>query len=516
MIYYFRVVHIPLSDGKHYYLIAFYSVVLKMHTVYPARKLIYPFAHVSAAVVYPIAVESYFHSLGREQFKQSVKQELAACALEFKGVVMVGKYFSRGGNFLNRTLKVLLKIAKRIFRAVAFGHGTDTYIFAIHHIVLRQNGSGIAEYSVRRDMCNSYLKSQSVTYTPELVCLDLSDAGYLNAGIAYFCHTFKSALNFIGSFHLISERIQLCADFHKQSAFLFLIIAFYIEFLIAYYNFYIAKIAILCYYKIMHTKNYKNKTLNVRFSVSDGGEDNIIIHCHTDYEILYFIRGNVQYIIEGAEYNLTSGSLLLIPPNVVHGVKACGDGTYQRCVLSIHPESFGYDGMKLLRSVFCRECYYENTDGYDIGGAFDDIFNAAELGDYALDVSVQALIIKILHMQNTLQASEPKIAASSAVAQIITYLNENFTAKVTLDGISSKFFVSKHHLNKLFRRATGVTVGEYVIYKRVYYARGLIQRGVRASEAAERAGFSDYSAFYKAYLKRMGHNPQSDSPDAVN
>lgn len=266
----------------------------------------------------------------------------------------------------------------------------------------------------------------------------------------------------------------------------------------------------------MNTKNYTTKTIKIRYSVSDGGDNNIIIHCHTNYEILYFIRGNVRYIIEGAEYNLTQGSLLLIPPNVVHGVKACKDGTYQRCVLDIFPEGFDSDGEKLLRSVFCSETYYENTDGYNIGSAFDDIFNAAALGDYAAYISVIELLIKILLMQNTQKGSEPKIAANDTISQIISYLNENFTAKTTLDDISAKFFVSKHHLNKLFRKATGVTVGEYVIYKRVYYARGLIQRGVRANEAAERAGFSDYSSFYKAYVKRMGHNPQSDRPDFVN
>lgn len=270
------------------------------------------------------------------------------------------------------------------------------------------------------------------------------------------------------------------------------------------------------YDNIMNTKNFRNHSVHVRFSVSDGGDDNIIIHCHSNYEILYFIRGNVRYIIEGAEYSLTAGSLLLIPPNVVHGVKACGDGTYQRCVLDIYPGGFDLDGGNLLRRVFSNKCYYENTDGRGIGNAFDDIFSAAPLGDWALNISVQALLIKILLMQDTFEASEPKIAASGAVSQIITYINENFTEKITLDDISAKFFISKHHLNKLFRKATGITVGEYVIYKRIYYARGLIQRGVRASEAAESSGFSDYSAFYKAYIKRMGHNPQSDSPDAVN
>lgn len=266
----------------------------------------------------------------------------------------------------------------------------------------------------------------------------------------------------------------------------------------------------------INTKKYTNKAVAIRFSVSDGGDDNIVIHCHSDFEILYFIRGNVEYIIEGVQYTLSAGSLLLIPKNIVHGVKACGDGTYQRYVLSIFSDGLDPGGNELVHKVFCNDFYYENTDGYGIGYAFDDIFKAAELGDYPLTVSVLALLVKILDMQGSVKASQPVIAVSGTISQIITYLNENFTTSVTLDDISSKFFISKHHLNKLFRKATGVTVGEYVIYKRVYFARGLIQQGIRTGEAAERAGFSDYSSFYKAYTSRLGHSPQFDKQESIN
>lgn len=65
-------------------------------------------------------------------------------------------------------------------------------------------------------------------------------------------------------------------------------------------------------------------------------------------------------------------------------------------------------------------------------------------------------------------------------------------------------------MNKLFRSATGTTIGEYIIYKRIIHARGLIGHGMRISEAAEKSGFADYSSFYRAYVKRMGHSPQCD------
>lgn len=260
----------------------------------------------------------------------------------------------------------------------------------------------------------------------------------------------------------------------------------------------------------INTKFYNSPEFNARFSVSDGGDDNVIIHCHAEYEMLYFIRGDVTYIVEGAEYKLSAGGLLLLPPGVIHGVKYCGDGSYQRYVIHIRKDMFSEGAARLLEQAYRGERYYEDTESYGIGEAFDAVFDAAEFGRYAAQTAAEALILKVLSMQRSKKAAEPTVAVNAAVTQALTYLNENFIRPITLDDISAKFFVSKHHLNKLFRKATGVTVMDYVIYKRVFYARELILRGVRASEAAERAGFLDYSAFYKAYVKRMGHSPQAD------
>lgn len=260
----------------------------------------------------------------------------------------------------------------------------------------------------------------------------------------------------------------------------------------------------------MKTKSVKNKQFSLSYSVTDGGDGNLVIHCHNEYEILYFIRGNVRYVIEGSEYILKAGSLLLIPQGVLHGVEECGEGSYQRYVLSIPRYAMGTDGQRIVDTVFKGERYYENTDGYGIDLAFNDIFNAKEQGEYAQTIAVQSLMLRIIHMQNSERGNVSDRPANDTLSDIIAYINDNFRSALTLDGISAMFFISKHHLNKRFKKATGVTVGEYMIYKRVYYARSLILRGTPATEAAVSAGFSDYSAFYKAYVKRMGHSPSED------
>jgi AraC-like DNA-binding protein len=84
------------------------------------------------------------------------------------------------------------------------------------------------------------------------------------------------------------------------------------------------------------------------------------------------------------------------------------------------------------------------------------------------------------------------------------------TEPFSLDHISEHFFISKHHLNKLFRLATGTTIYDYLLYKRVIYAQQLLIDGLNASEAALEAGFKDYSSFYRAYTKFLGHSPAKD------
>ena len=81
---------------------------------------------------------------------------------------------------------------------------------------------------------------------------------------------------------------------------------------------------------------------------------------------------------------------------------------------------------------------------------------------------------------------------------------------MTLDQLSDRFYISKHHLNKVFRRATGTTVFDYLLHKRIVLAQELLIDGLSAQEAAARTGFGDYSSFYRSYRRILGHSPLQD------
>ena len=91
--------------------------------------------------------------------------------------------------------------------------------------------------------------------------------------------------------------------------------------------------------------------------------------------------------------------------------------------------------------------------------------------------------------------------------EILRYINEHLTERLTLEELADKFYMSKNHLTAIFKRAAGTTVARYILYKRMTIARKELAEGTPAAEAAIKAGFGDYSSFFRAYRKMFGCAP---------
>lgn len=255
------------------------------------------------------------------------------------------------------------------------------------------------------------------------------------------------------------------------------------------------------------------------------------LHCHNFYELYLFLDGDVDYLVEGTQYRPTPGSLLLLSPHLFHGVKVNTDRVYRRFSLHFHPDILSMDRRALLLSVFCgpadrhRNLYFENVERFGIPSCFEALEDCArrsmgggpfspetekEDSDVLLSICVEALLARILTMSSQTGPLPAKAAGKDTVSNVILYLNRHLREPVTLDQLSERFFISKHHLNKVFRQATGTTVMDYLLHKRVIAAQQLLIGGVSAQEAAARAGFGDYSSFYRNYTRIVGHSPLKD------
>ena len=120
---------------------------------------------------------------------------------------------------------------------------------------------------------------------------------------------------------------------------------------------------------------------------------------------------------------------------------------------------------------------------------------------------MHALLSEILVLLSATEGDRISHTNEELGARVARYLNSNIEKSLSLDRLARRFFVSKYHLCRAFKSYSGTSVHAYVNHKKIMYAKSLIESGLTASGAAERVGFGDYSAFYRAYVKIVGKSP---------
>lgn len=241
-------------------------------------------------------------------------------------------------------------------------------------------------------------------------------------------------------------------------------------------------------------------------------------HCHTGYEILYVVSGRGKYVTEGREYPLSAGTLLFQRPYDFHYVLLDPNTPYERYVFHFDYNFFEWDqGFKKMLKTGAESglgIYYtpEGTveslsKAYLMLDSIDSVLVPAGADVSKIHLMLETVLIQVLLLLLESRAEDSVQSANKTVLSIIEYINENLTSDLSLDKIANEFYLSKYHLCRLFLKQTGVSLFAYVSAKRIALAQNLINAGELPSQVAYKVGYTDYSAFYRAYKKQTGRSP---------
>ena len=115
------------------------------------------------------------------------------------------------------------------------------------------------------------------------------------------------------------------------------------------------------------------------------------------------------------------------------------------------------------------------------------------------------------------QAQALKQCLYNRILDLKRYIDTHLEEDLDIDLLAERFYISKYHMMRLFRREVGVTIHTYLSHQRLLHARNLIQKGMRATEACYRSGFRSYSSFTRAYGAYFGTTPtgrtEQNTPD---
>ena len=240
---------------------------------------------------------------------------------------------------------------------------------------------------------------------------------------------------------------------------------------------------------------------------SDAADIEYKMHCHNSYEIYYMIEGNVTYFLEGTSYKPRPGSLIIIPPNCFHGLQIMDDSEYYRLRIHFVPELLSQEEREKILEPLASDwsCFEEQFAMEWYFKALEDCGSyKKEIQNIAIRTQILAILIRIFAIYS---ARDSQKGRGGQIQEIIGYINQNLDKPLTLEGLSARFYMSKNHLTAIFKRTTGTTVARYILYQRMARVRRERIEGNPAAEAAAKAGFGDYSSFFRAYKKMFGAAP---------
>ena len=237
--------------------------------------------------------------------------------------------------------------------------------------------------------------------------------------------------------------------------------------------------------------------------------------CSDCYKIIFSLSHGGFWNVEGTEYNLVPGTLLLIAPLACHHIDLSELSDYECYTLLFSKSVLSDSILKLLDGMFdgedAKSCFYPpEIMNLHISDLFNRFAIVNDLQDCERRIYFELLINELIVLLSAIKIDGITPSGDCLGARVIKYLNNNIQKNISLDKLARRFFVSKYHLCRAFKEYSGISVHSYINYKRIMYAKQLILSGHTASDAAEKVGFGDYSAFYRAYVKIVGKSPSAE------
>ena len=231
-------------------------------------------------------------------------------------------------------------------------------------------------------------------------------------------------------------------------------------------------------------------------------------HMHNSFELLYFVKGDANYVIEGSVYNLCPGDLIAISPRKFHYLDPLSDACYERFVIYIPLDDLP---QKMADTLSDFGEIHRLGGGTPVDLFFED-WKAREKDlshDRIAEYLYYSLMSMLIYMERlSSDATEvPAITKSPMLDSMLRYIDGHPTENITAEMLATKFYVSQSWITHSFKRELGISLMSYVHKKRILYAEALIIGGASPTEAATICNYENYSTFYRQYVKILGSTP---------
>jgi AraC-like DNA-binding protein len=259
------------------------------------------------------------------------------------------------------------------------------------------------------------------------------------------------------------------------------------------------------------------------FHLIDRQRRDFEFHYHDFNKILIFLKGNINYVVEGKNYMLKPYDIVLVNAGEIHRPSVLDDSEYERIIIYVSTQFLNTYAQKDYDLLDCFEsAKREKTNVLRIHSLERSKLYQVCLElehSFADNAFAKELYQKILFLEFMIQLNRTMISqhinyldssiGSTKLVQILDYINEHLAEEITIDKLASSFYLNRYYLMHFFKEETGYTIGNYITEKRLLLAKGLVQSGSPVTDACFQSGFKNYSTFSRAFKKAFNTVPKN-------
>ena len=243
---------------------------------------------------------------------------------------------------------------------------------------------------------------------------------------------------------------------------------------------------------------------------------------HPFLEVVFVGTGSISIISDEYNGTLNKNELLIHPANCEHSLSCPKRAETTLIILGFTCQSdkLAYFANKPVlldetqvkqlaeivqegRNVFAPPY---NVPVYDMVKKKHTVFGSEQMLRSLLEGFLIGLVRKYEFLENSDSAQD----TAFTVNEIVQYIDNNYTEKITLEELAFLFRTNRSTLCKAFRLATGKSLGEYISDKKTEKAKALLTREDKSiTQIAERLNFDRVPYFCEFFKRRTGLTPSA-------
>ena len=247
-------------------------------------------------------------------------------------------------------------------------------------------------------------------------------------------------------------------------------------------------------------------------------------HWHPEIEITYVQKGTMCYKVNHMVYHLKEGDIVFNNSGALHSgtmenQKDCAYipvtfdsrliyGFFQSTVNRKYVDPVIQDSMLPAICIDQSEPWHKPFREY--------LIRIIDLDEkkpdfYELDITIclQSMWRLLLeHITYEPQASRENSLEYDRIKKILSYIEENYQNKITLNDIAGHIHLCESECTRLFKRHMNTTLFAFLQEYRIERSLEFLQDDQPVSAVADKAGFSDPNYYSKVFAKIKGCSPR--------